>query len=150
MDFQRRKARGKIQSTSAKITQIEQKLRLLRDKIGVELQTAHNALILSSQMVDQSALSLRASVDTLTRYRFAFERGKVDLIYINLLESKVNESEINLIEAQRKWFSALADMQAALGLDPLDQAISLSNLPPATRLGIPTEPRPATAPLPNS
>ncbi|MCA9156822.1 MAG: TolC family protein [Planctomycetales bacterium] len=148
--IQRRKARGKIQSTSAKITQIEQKLRLLRDKIGVELQTAHNALILSSQMVDQSALSLRASVDTLTRYRFAFERGKVDLIYINLLESKVNESEIKLIEAQRKWFSALADMQAALGLDPLDQAISLSNLPPATRLGIPTEPTPATAPLPNS
>ncbi|MEO8269090.1 MAG: TolC family protein, partial [Aureliella sp.] len=94
--IQRRKARGKIQSTSAKIAQIEQKLRLQRDKIGTELQTAHNALALSSQVVDQSALSLRASVETLTRYRFAFDRGKVDLIYINLLESKLNESEIKL------------------------------------------------------
>ncbi len=133
--IQRRKARGKIQSTAAKMAQIEQKLRLQRDKIGAELQTAYNALVLFSQAVEQSELALRAAVDTLSRYRFAFDRGKVDLIYINLLETKVNETEIKLVESQRSWFAALAEMQAALGLDPLDQAQIVSQLPDSTRLG---------------
>jgi outer membrane protein TolC len=133
--IQRRKARGKIQSTGAKMAQIEQKLRLQRDKIGVELQTAYNALELSAQAVEQAELALRAAVDTLGRYRFAFERGKVDLIYINLLETKVNETEIKLLKSQSSWFSALAEMQAALGLDPLDQALVVAQLPDSKQSG---------------
>jgi len=133
--IQRRKARGKIQSTAAKMAQIEQKLRLQRDKIGVELQTAYNALVLSAQAVEQAELALRAAIDTLVRYRFAFERGKVDLIYINLLETKVNETEIKLLKSQSSWFSALAEMQAALGLDPLDQALVVAQLPDSKQSG---------------
>lgn len=135
--IQRRKARGKIQSTSAKLAQLDQKLRFQRDKIGAELQTAYAALILSAQVVEQAELALRAAVDTLSRYRFAFDRGsdKVDLIYINLLESKVNETEIKLLEAQGSWFSALAQMQAALGLDPLDQAMLITQLPDSQQPG---------------
>ncbi|WDQ16095.1 TolC family protein [Rhodopirellula sp. P2] len=129
--IQRRKARGKVQSTTAKIAQTNQKLRFVRDKIGVELQTAYNALSLSGQIVEQSEASLRASIDTLGRYRFAFERGKIDLIYLNLLETKANETEIKLIEAQQNWFAALAQMQIALGLDPLEQAMTVSQLPPS-------------------
>jgi outer membrane protein TolC len=129
--IQRRKARGKVQSTTAKIAQTNQKLRLVRDKIGVELQTAYNALTLSGQIVEQAEASLRASIDTLDRYRFAFERGKIDLIYLNLLETKANETEIKLIEAQQNWFAALAQMQVALGLDPLEQAMTVSELPPS-------------------
>ena len=127
--IQRRKARGKIQSTTAKIAQVAEKLRLQRDRIGAELQTAYNGLILAAKIVEQSEISLRAAWDTLSRYRFAFERGKIDLIYLNLLETKTNETEIKLIEAQQRWFSALAEMQATLGLDPLDQAMLLTALP---------------------
>ncbi len=127
--IQRRKAHGKIQSTSAKIAQVSEKLRLQRDKIGAELQTAYNALMLAAKIVEQSEVSLRAAWETLSRYRFAFERGKIDLIYLNLLETKTNETEIKLIEGQQRWFSALAEMQATLGLDPLDQAMLLAALP---------------------
>jgi outer membrane protein TolC len=135
--LQRRNARGKIQSTSAKMAQIGQKLRLQQDKIGVELQTAYNALLISVQVVEQSEAALVAALDTLRRFRSAFDAGseKVNLIFINLQEVKVNESEIKLIDAQRNWFTALADMQAALGLDPLDQAMVVSALPPSTRPG---------------
>jgi outer membrane protein TolC len=133
--IQRRKARGKIQSTSAKIAQIEEKLRLQRDKIGVELQTTYNALQLSTRIVEQAEVSLRAAFESLDRYRFAFERGKADLIYLNLLETKANETEIKLVDAQRSWFSSLANMQAALGLDPLDQAVQVSSLPFSERPG---------------
>ncbi|TWT84906.1 Outer membrane efflux protein [Planctomycetes bacterium CA13] len=133
--IQRRKARGKIQSTTAKMAQINQMLLLQRNKIGVELQTAYNALVLAEQMVEQGDLSLRAAFETLDRYRFAFDRGKIDLIYLNLLESKANETEIKLVEAQRFWFVALAEMQVALGLDPLDQAMAVAALPETNRPG---------------
>ncbi len=133
--IQRRKARGKIQSTSAKMAQINEKLRLQRDTIGAELQNAYNALMIAAQVVEQAEISLRAAIESLDRYQFAFERGKIDLIYLNLLESKANETEIKLVEAQRVWFAALADMQLTLGLDPLDQAMKVSELPPSKRLG---------------
>ncbi len=105
------------------------------DKISIELQTAFNALQLTAQRVEQSEIALLAAYDTLDRYQFAFDRGKTDLIYINLLETKLNETEIKLIEAQRDWFVALADMQAALGLDPLDQAVQVSSLPKSEKPG---------------
>lgn len=133
--IQRRYARGKIQETTAKIAQLNEKLRLQQDKIGIELQTAHNALVISLQVIQQAETTLKTAVDTLSRYRFGFDRGKVDLIYINLLESKVNESEIKLVEAQRNSLVALAEMQAALGLDPLDQAMLISSFPVSKRLG---------------
>ncbi|QDS91514.1 Outer membrane efflux protein [Roseimaritima multifibrata] len=133
--IQRRKARGKIQSTSAKIVQLNEKLRLVQDKIGAELRTAHNALVLSQQVVEQADISLRAATKTLELYRFAFERGKADLIYLNLVETKANETKIKLVESQRAWFVALAEMQYALGLDPLDQAMMVAELPPNEREG---------------
>ncbi|KAA5546340.1 TolC family protein [Roseiconus nitratireducens] len=127
--IQRRKARGKVQSTSAKMIQINEKIRLVQDKIATELLTAFNALTLASEIVEQTEISLLAAIDTLERYRFAFERGKIDLIYLNLLETKTNEAEIKLVEAQRDWFLALASLQVTLGLDPLDQAVVVSSLP---------------------
>jgi outer membrane protein TolC len=135
LPIQRRKARGKQRATAAKIAQLNDKLRLQRDKIGTELLAAHNALRLSAQIVDQTEASLRAAIETLERYRFAFERGKIDLIYLNLLETKVNETEIKLVEAQQSWFASLVQMQVALGLDPLDQALLIAKLPPSERPG---------------
>lgn len=140
--IQRRKARGKLQQTSAKIIQLSEKLRLQENKIGAELQTAYNELMLASEIVEAAEISLRAAFETLDRYRFAFDRGKIDLIVLNLVESKAFETEIKLVEAQQRWFSALANMQLALGLDPLDQAMVVSDLPLSTR------PMPADMPEP--
>ena len=127
--IQRRKARGKIQSTSAKIAQLDQKIRLQTDKIGAELQLAINRLQMSTSIVEQSALSLEAALETLDRYQFAFSKGKIDLIYLNFLETKAFETKIKLVEAQRDWFVSLAKLQAILGLDPLEQAFVVSSLP---------------------
>ena len=63
------------------------------------------------------------------------ERGKIDLIYLNLFETKANETEIKLVEAQREWFAALAMMQAALGLDPLETSMKVSSLAPSEMPG---------------
>ena len=129
--IQRRKARGKLQATSAKIAQLTEKLRLQRDKIAIELRAAYTSLELTAQVVQQAELAFKTALDTLDRYRFAFDRGKIDLFYLNLLEINTNETEIELIEAQQAWFDALATYQAAAGLDPFDQATILSQLPNA-------------------
>ena len=127
--IQRRKARGKLQQTNAKMAQVDQKLRLTRDKITAEVQEALNRLELSNEIAEQALISLRAAIETLTRYQFAFKSGKIDLIFLNLLEQKANETQIKLIEARQAWFLALSDLQFALGIDPLDQAMEVSILP---------------------
>ncbi|MCC6507971.1 MAG: TolC family protein [Pirellulaceae bacterium] len=129
--IQRRKARGKIQSTNFKLAQLQQKIRWQQDKIGFELQAARNALDQAAAGVIQAEAALRSAITTLDRFNFAFTEGKTDLVYLNILESKANEYEIKLIESQNKWFIALAQMQAALGLDPIQQSIQVSSLPPA-------------------
>jgi outer membrane protein TolC len=132
--YQRRKARGKIESSQGKIAILEQKRRFQQDKIAVELQTAQTALQTTLETIRQAEVALQASKEVLKAYRFAFERGQVDLVFLNLVEPKVTENEIILAEQKRKWFFALAAKQAALGLDPLEQSLKIEALPP-----VPTE-----------
>ena len=89
----------------------------------------------SSQVVLQSERSLLAALDALNRYRFAFEIGKADLIYLNIFEMKANETEIKLVEAQRNWFVAIANLQRAMGLDPLDASMRIASLPDSPNPG---------------
>lgn len=135
LPLQRRHAIGRIQEANAKLSQVDQQIRLQRDKIAIELQSAYNSLVLAAQRVEQMETALEAAFETLQSFRFGFQRGFADLIQLNLLETQTNEVEIFLIDAQRDWFAALAQMQAALGLDPLEQAINVSALPESTRLG---------------
>ncbi|WP_233148669.1 TolC family protein [Rhodopirellula sp. MGV] len=133
--IQRRKARGKIQSTSAKMRQLTEKLRLTRDKIATEIAVANNRLSLAEQVVDEREEAFLAALDTLARYRIGFEQGYIDLIYLNLLETKTNETEIKLVEAQQDWFLALGELQLSLGLDPLEQAMVVAALPESEMIG---------------
>jgi outer membrane protein TolC len=135
LPLQRRNAVGRIQQANAKLSQIDQKIRLQRDKIAIELQSAYNSLVLSAQRVEQMETALEAAFRALQSFRFGFQRGMVNLVQLNILETQTNEVEILLIDAQRDWFNALAQMQAALGLDPLEQAINVTALPESTRLG---------------
>ncbi|MGB7344214.1 MAG: TolC family protein [Pirellulaceae bacterium] len=135
LPIQRRKARGKMQSTSAKIAKLDQDIRLQADQVATDLRTGYATLELYSQVVEQADLSLRAAFETLERYRFAFTKGKVDLLYLNLIETKAYETEIKLIEAQQQWFSALAELQATMGLDPLSQATTVDAMPASNHPG---------------
>jgi len=130
--IQRRKARGKILSTRSKLAQLDQKIREQQDKIGIELMTARNALDQAALEIVQAEAALQSSRVVLERYTFGFKEGQISLIDINILESKLTDYEIKLVESREKWFAALAAMQAALGLDPLEQALNLLTMnPPA-------------------
>ncbi len=124
--IQRRKATGKIQSTDAKLMQLSQKLEFQRNKIGMELQTARNALDIAQQNVVAAQELLNQANITLDFFRLSVDAGRTDLFFLLNQEVKVNDSEIALLEAERDFFTALAAMQAALGLDPLEQAAALT------------------------
>ncbi len=124
--IQRRKPIGKIQSTEAKLMQISQKLEYQRNKIGIELRTARNALDIAQQNVVAAKELVKQANITLSIFRRSLEAGRTDLFFLLTQEIKVNDSEVKLLEAERDFFTALASMQAALGLDPLEQATGLA------------------------
>lgn len=124
--IQRSKARGKIQNSEAKLAQLSQKLEFQRDKIGNELLTARNALDTAQLDVIAASELLKQANITLDIFRLSFEAGRVDLFFLINQEVKVNDSEVKLLEAERDFYVALAAMQAALGLDPLEQAGNLA------------------------
>jgi outer membrane protein TolC len=123
--IQRRKARGKIDSTLAKMQQIEQKRIFQVNKIEIELRRAANDLDFSKQMVDRSAQLVRETRETLEYFRRDFAAGNRDFLFLLQQEAKVTESEIKLLDAEREYFMSLAKLQATLGLDPLEQALNI-------------------------
>ena len=127
--IQRRKAFGKIQRTQAKLAQALQTYEFQRNKIGVELLSARNALDIAQQNVVAARQLLRLSNEALDLFRLDFDENRRDIFFLLGQEVKVNDSEVMLLEAERDFFIALASMQAALGLDPLEQSTLLNPLP---------------------
>ncbi len=131
----RNKARGKIQETRGKMSQIAVKREFQINKIGVELQTARTGLEIAAERVKQANTTVEVAIRYLELAEKAYGMGEVNLLDLNILESKAFEARFGLLQAQQDWFTALAAMQAALGLDPLDQATQISD-------AIPTSPAP--------
>lgn len=127
--LQRRKALGKRDNVAAKLQQTAQKRLMLLNKIEVELRTSRNALDVAQQSVDQSLELVRQSTESLEILRKAYATGNLDFLLLLPQEAKLTESEIKLLDAQRDFYIALASMQAALGLDPLEQSMLLNPTP---------------------
>ncbi|MFN9912065.1 MAG: TolC family protein, partial [Pirellulaceae bacterium] len=83
---QRRKARGKLQSYRSKIAILEQKRRFQQDKIAIELQTAQTSILTTAESIRQAQQALASAKEALETYRLAFDRGQVDLVFLNLVE----------------------------------------------------------------
>lgn len=122
---QRRKARGKIDSTLAKLQQIEQKRWLMTNKIEMDLRVARNALEVTRDMVVRSQQLLMETRETLEYFRREFASGNQDFLFLLAQEAKATEAEIKLLDAERDYYIALAQLQAVLGLDPLEQSLTL-------------------------
>lgn len=124
--IQRRKARGKLESTMAKIQQTEQKRWLTTNKIEMELRVARNALEVAREMVERSSQLLDETRQTLEFFRRDFASGNRDFLFLLAQEAKATEAEIKLLDAERDYYIALAKLQAVLGLDPLEQSLNIA------------------------
>lgn len=139
--IQRRKARGKVDATLAKLQQVEQKRWLQLNKIEVDLRMARNNLYIARDMVNRSTQLLRETMETLEYFRRDFASGNQDFLFLLQQEVKATEAEIKLLDAEREFFMSLAALQATLGLDPLEQSLSIDLPPGAADPSAPIDPK---------
>jgi outer membrane protein TolC len=111
--LQRREALGKIQAARGKLGQIDAKLRFVTDKIRAEIQDAASAVNAASDQIRQSQLNVELTRRSRELGQLSFEAGDIDLIALNIYESAVADAELELLEAQFKYFFYLAAYEVA-------------------------------------
>ncbi|HBJ37441.1 MAG TPA: transporter [Planctomycetaceae bacterium] len=116
---QRRKARGKMQATQGKITQVSAKLRLTEDKVVADVQAVYAAMIAAYEQVEQMRQSVEFAEDLARRERRNLELGASDLLIVALREQFAVEAAAKLVDALLIYYLAQADYRAALAEDQL-------------------------------
>lgn len=109
LPFQRRQATGRLQSATARLTQIDQRERFTRDQITAEVRDASIAV----EAAFQRALVLRDEVrvtrDLEDAERTRFDLGDSTLFILNLREQATADAAVREV-------NALADYQRAVAL----------------------------------
>ncbi len=119
--IERRKAKGKMTETQAKISQIAAKRRLTSDKIAIDVRVAHAALVSAWEQVSETALAQKFAEDLAERERQNQEAGASDLLKVALREQYALESAEKNVDALKLYFESLADYRAAVAEDQLDR-----------------------------
>lgn len=119
--LQRRKARGKMTEVQGKVAQVNAKRRIVADKISVDVQVAHAALVSAFEQVDLTRQAVEQAEDLANRERQNQEAGLSDLLKVTLREQYAVESAEKHVEALTLYFESQADYRAALGLDRIDR-----------------------------
>ncbi|QDV52607.1 TolC family protein [Gimesia fumaroli] len=117
--IERRKARGKIQSVSGKISQLNAKRKLTEEKIVAEVESAYAGLIGAFKQAKQAEQAVGYAEDLARRERRNFEEGLSDLLKVTLREQYAVESAEKAVDAKLLYFKEQADYRAALAEDQL-------------------------------
>jgi outer membrane protein TolC len=118
---ERRKARGKITESQAKLAQLAAKRRLTADKITVDVQMAWAAIVSAYEQVSETQAALKFAEELAERERQNLEAGASDLLKVTLREQYAVESAEKQIDALKLFHEALADYRAAIAQDQLNQ-----------------------------
>ncbi len=111
--IQRRFGIGKVTATEAKITQINLKEQMLRDKIVTEVQAAVLGMQGAFSQLDlvTRSLSLAQEVEQLERKRF--QEGAGTILIINLREQATADAALQQLDVLDDYFKAYSDFLAA-------------------------------------
>lgn len=119
--IQRRKAKGKMTETQAKIAQLSAKRRLTEDKISVDVQMAYAALESAWEQVAETQDALDKAEDLAARERKNQEAGTSDLLKVALREQYAAESAEKHVDALKLYFESQADYRAAMAQDQINR-----------------------------
>ncbi|QDT91631.1 TolC family protein [Gimesia algae] len=121
--LERRKARGKIQKVSGKISQLSAKRKLTEEKIVAEVEFAYAGLIGAYKQAQQAEQAVGYAEDLARRERRNFEEGLSDLLKVTLREQYAVESAEKAVDAKLLYFREQADYRAALAEDQIPEFI---------------------------
>ena len=119
--IQRRKAYGKMTESQAKIAQLSAKRRITADKISIDVQMAHAAIVSAWEQVKETSDALKYAEDLAVRERQNQELGASDLLKVTLREQYAVESAEKNIDALKLYFESRADYRAAIADDQIDR-----------------------------
>ena len=115
--IQRRKARGKISSIEAKVSQVLAKRRMIEDKVITEIQTAHAAFHAAWLRVGKARESVRLARYMAEVEQKKFDAGSSDLLSVNLREQQSAEAAEAEVDALLDYFQSRAIYRAAMAED---------------------------------
>ena len=118
--LERRKALGKARQLRGKIAQLQAKLQFALDKVAIEAQVAHAALIAAAIRFEQTTKSLELAKQMQEAENRLYELGQSTLFNLNLREQQTVEAAIEQIAASFDYHVALADYAASLGFISID------------------------------
>lgn len=115
--LERRKALGKVRQLRGKLAQVRAKLQFAEEKIATQVQVARAALVAAAQRVGQTSEGVKLAERMQSAENRLYDEGQSTLLNLNLRELQAAEAAAELIDARREYFIALAEYQAALGMD---------------------------------
>lgn len=117
MPLQRNQAKGNLRVNKAQIEQLELDTRMALDRIAAEVWNAHSAVQAAWEQIGQAELnvSLAGQLHEVERDRFAL--GAVDFLTLQLREQTDFRARLSQVEVIQQYFTALADLIVAAGLD---------------------------------
>lgn len=116
--LQRRQARGRIRSAEGQLSQIALRERFATEQIAVEVKNAMIALEALHEQMIQKRLTVQANQRLEEGERAKFPAASTILL-VFFREEQTAQAEVDLIDAEARYFDALADYRAALGVDAL-------------------------------
>jgi len=144
--LQRRFARGRVRSTDATLRRIAAQTQFARDEIQAEVQSAFAGL----QAAYRGLVYYRQS-EVIARQLAEAERQRLQvqaaspLLFYVVRQQQVLDAQVLRVLAEGKYFSAVADYRAALGLDAVSPEVArnASEIPlTANGRGVRTAPAP--------
>ena len=85
----------------------------MTDKIRAEIQDAASAVNAAYDQIQQSQKNVDLARRSLQFGRQLFDAGDIDLIELNIYENSVAEAELQLLEANFKYFFYRASYETA-------------------------------------
>jgi outer membrane protein TolC len=99
---------GKVRQRQAEARQIEQRKRLLNDRIATEIQSVANAYHTASENLGITQEEMKAASDMHKAERIRFEQGAADFFLLNLREERMAEARLRNVKAQEDLWNAIA------------------------------------------
>jgi len=125
----RRDARGRVRTAQAQLAQLLAQERFARDEIVTQVQDAVSELTLTYARLGRARVERREAQNVLDIETVRFVGKQTTLFELNLQEVAAAEARVRVVAALGQYFAAVANYQAALGLDATQPGVAGGVLP---------------------
>jgi outer membrane protein TolC len=144
--LQRRFARGRIIAADGLIAQLGMQERFVSDRVAADVRNALINLNAQFELLERYRDGVKLNAQLEAAEEQYVNAGLGTILSLNLREQAVADAQVLRIDAEAKYFSALAEYRAALALDAIPASFAARNTLPETRADaqpLPNQPQPA-------